>query len=147
VPAEKITDRDTEKSLSAFSQRAQGKQKNTGLEQDPNEPPPGTDVLSSLEGPTKIENGIASTPHLRFRVPGAEATLAGTYRFHDDAVHLTGNLKMDTDISHTATGFKSFLLKPLAPFFKKKNAGAVIPIAVTGLPGHYKVSQNLAHDK
>jgi hypothetical protein len=41
---------------------------------------------------------------------------------------------MDTDISHAATGFKSFLLKPLAPFFKKKNAGAVISIAVTGMP-------------
>ena len=147
VPAERVTNRNTEKSLSAFSQRAQGKQKNTGFQSDPNAPPPETDVLSSLEGPTKIENGIASTPHLRFRVPGAEATLAGTYRFHDDAVHLTGNLRMDTDISHTATGFKSFLLKPLAPFFKKKNAGAVIPIAVTGLPGHYAVSQNLAHSK
>jgi len=147
VPAEKVTDKDTEKSLSAFSERAQGKQKNTGVESDPNAPPPGTDVLSSLEGPTKIENGVASTPHLRFRVPGAEAKLAGTYRFHDEAVHLTGTLKMDTDISHAATGFKSFLLKPLAPFFKKKNAGAVIPIAVTGLPGHYKLSQNLAHNK
>lgn len=147
VPAEKMTDKDTEKSLSAFSQRAQGKQKNTGLESEPNAPLPGTDVLSSLRGPAKIENGIASTSHLQFRVPGAESTLQGTYRFHDDAVHLTGNLKMDTDISHTATGFKSFLLKPLAPFFRKKNAGAVIPIAVTGLPGHYKVSQNLAHNK
>jgi len=73
--------------------------------------------------------------------------LLGIARFHDEAVHLTGNLKMDTDISHTSTGFKSLLLKPLAPFFKKKNAGAVIPIAVTGLPGKYKVSQNLAHDK
>ena len=147
VPADKVTDKDTEKSLSAFSQRAQGKQKNTGLQSDASAPPPGTDVLSSLKGPAKVENGVASTSHLTFRVPGADATLAGTYRFHDNAVHLTGNLKRDTDISHTATGFKSLLLKPLAPFFKKKNAGAVIPIAVTGLPGHYKVSQNLAHNK
>ncbi|WP_162601481.1 AsmA-like C-terminal region-containing protein [Occallatibacter savannae] len=147
VPAEKLTDKDTEKSLSAFSQRAQGKQKNTGLEADPNAPAPGTDVVSSLRGPAKVEDGVASTSHLEFRIPGAMATLVGTFRFHDDAVHLTGDLKMDTDISHTATGFKSFLLKPLAPFFKKKNAGAVIPIAVTGLPGHYKVSQNLAHTK
>lgn len=104
-------------------------------------------MLSSLQGPVKIENGVATTSRLQFRVPGAETTLAGTYRFHDNAVHLTGNLMMDTDISHTATGFKSFLLKPLAPFFKKKNAGAVIPIAVTGLPGHYQVSQNIAHNK
>jgi hypothetical protein len=147
VPAEKVTDRDTEKSLSAFSQRAQGKQKNTGLESDPKAPPPGTDVLSSLQGPAKIEDGVASTPHLTFKVPGAQATLAGTFRFHDEAVHLTGKLKMDTDISHAATGFKSFLLKPLAPFFKKKNAGAVIPIAVTGVSGHYQVSQNITHNK
>ena len=54
---------------------------------------------------------------------------------------------MDTDISHAASGFKSFLLKPLAPFFKKKNKGADVPIAVTGTPGHYHVQQNIAHDK
>ena len=147
VPAEKVTDQKTEKNLSAFSERAAGKQKNTGLESTTNSPPPGTDVLSSLQGPAKIENGVASTPQLTFRVPGADATLAGTFRFHDQAVHLTGNLTMKTDISHTSTGFKSFLLKPLAPFFKKKSAGAVIPIAVTGLPGHYQVSQNITHTK
>jgi hypothetical protein len=147
VPAEKVTDQKTEKNLSSFSERAAGKQKNTGLDSAPKTPPPGTDVLSSLEGPAKIENGVVSTPHLTFRVPGAETTLAGTFRFHDQAVHLTGNLKMATDISHTSTGFKSFLLKPLAPFFKKKNVGAVIPIAITGLPGRYQVSQNIGHNK
>jgi hypothetical protein len=147
IPSEKLTDQKTEQSLSAFSERAQGKQKNTGLDAGPKAPPPGVDVVSSLVGPVKVENGVVSTPHVTFRVPGAMATLAGTFRFHDQAAHLTGKLRMDTDISHTTTGFKSFLLKPLAPFFKKKNAGAVIPIAVTGLPGHYQVSQNLGHDK
>lgn len=148
VPAERITDTDTEKSLSAFSQRATGKEKpNTGVEPNGKMPEPGKDAVSSLEGPAKIEDGVVSTPRLTFRVSGAKATLAGTYRLHDDAVHLTGTLKMDTDISHTSTGFKSFLLKPLAPFFKSKHHGAVIPIAVTGLPGHYKVSQDIAHNK
>jgi hypothetical protein len=54
---------------------------------------------------------------------------------------------MDTDISHTSTGLKSWLLKPLAPFFKKKDRGAVVPIAVTGGPGHYRVTQDLMHTK
>jgi hypothetical protein len=54
---------------------------------------------------------------------------------------------MDTDISHTATGFKSWLLKPIAPFFKKKHVGAMIPVAVTGTPGSYKVTQDIAHNK
>ena len=142
IPAEKVTDKKVEKELSDFSRRAQGEQKpNEGMESG------SEDVISSLAGPARIENGIASTPHLSFRVPGAQATLAGTYRLHNDEAHLTGDLKMDTDISHTATGFKAFLLKPLAPFFKKKNAGTDVPIAVVGTPGHYQVKQNIAHDK
>ena len=148
VPAERLTDQHTEKSLSSFSQRARGKEKpNTGIVSSESSAQSEQDVLSSLEGPARIENGVASTSRLLFRIAGASAALAGTYRFHDDAVHLTGNLKMETDISHTSTGFKSFLLKPLAPFFKKQHAGAVIPIAVTGLPGHYKVSQDITHTK
>ena len=54
---------------------------------------------------------------------------------------------MESDISHVTTGFKSVLMKPLIPFFKKDNAGAVIPIAITGGPGGYKVTQNIAHRK
>lgn len=148
VPAERITDKQTEKNLSAFSRRAKGKDTpNTGVEPNGKSPSADQDTLASLQGPTKIENGVVQTSGLLFKVPGASAKLAGTFRFHDEGVHLTGTLKMDTDISHTSTGFKSFLLKPLAPFFKRKHAGAVIPIAVTGLPGHYKVSQDLGHQK
>ena len=95
----------------------------------------------------EIRNGVASSKHLTFKVPGAQADLNGTFAFHGKVVHLVGNLSMESDISHTATGFKSFLLKPLAPFFKKKNKGAVVPIAVTGTPGHYQVSQDLSHKK
>ena len=105
------------------------------------------DALSSLKGPAKVEDGIASSTHVTFQIPGAQADLSGTFNFHTKVVHLVGNLRMDTDISHTATGFKSFLLKPLAPFFKKKNAGALVPIAVTGGPGHYQVTQDLSHNK
>ena len=148
VPAEKVTDEETEKNLSSFSRRAQGKEKpNTGVESNTRSPGTEKDALSSLDGPAKIANGVVETSGLTFKVPGASAKLGGTFRFHDQAVHLTGTLRMDTDISHTATGFKSFLLKPLAPFFMKKHAGTVIPIAVTGLPGHYKVSQDITHHK
>lgn len=147
IPAERISNRQTEKNLSAFSARASGKQSpNAGVEANA-QSEESKDALSSLKGNAKIQNGVVSTPGLTFHVEGASAKLAGTFRFHDESVHLTGDLKMDTDISHTTTGFKSFLLKPLAPFFKKKNAGAVVPIAVTGLPGHYQVSQDITHTK
>ena len=148
VPAEKISDQQAEKNLSAFSERARGSSKpNTGVDSNTSQTDATKDVLSSLQGSTRLENGVVSTSRLTFKVPGAQATMAGTFRFQGEVAHLTGNLKMDTDISHTATGFKSLLLKPLAPFFKKKNAGAVVPIAVTGTPGHYQVSQDIAHNK
>ncbi len=139
APDEHIADHHTERSLSDFSQRAQG-----GKPADPGEE---ADVISSIGGAARIRNGIVSTQHLNFTIPGAQATMNGSFNFHDESVHLLGTLKMDADISHAATGFKSFLLKPLVPFFKKKKAGAVVSVAVTGTPGNYAVNQNILHDK
>ena len=140
VPAERMTDRQTERSLSAFSVRAR----------DIDNPSKGsamTDELSSVRGPAEIRDGIVSTHRLFFEIPGANATLGGTFDVESKSVHLVGTLRMKSDISHATTGFKSILLKPFAIFFKKKHAGAVIPIAVTGTPGHYNVSQDLSHQK
>src|ERR1019366_7185467 len=107
----------------------------------------GTDVLSSLKGQVRIRNGEVSTQRLTFEMPGAAADLKGTYAFHTGEVHLSGDLRMDADISHAATGFKSALLKPLAPFFKRKKAGADVPIAVTGVPHQYMIGQDVLHNK
>jgi hypothetical protein len=82
-----------------------------------------------------------------FRMPGAAVDLNGTFNFRDHTVHLLGNLHIQSDISHVTTGFKSLLMKPLIPFLRKDNSGAVIPIAITGSPHGYKVTQNLLHDK
>ncbi|HWG20853.1 MAG TPA: hypothetical protein VG225_10005 [Terracidiphilus sp.] len=144
IPAERITNRSTEKSLSAFSERANGG-KAPNPDKEPSYPVP--DAISSLAGPATIRNAIVTTHDLTFTVAGAQASLDGTFNLHTRAVHLTGKLATHADLSHDATGFKSFLLKPLAPFFRRKKAGAVIPIAVTGQPGHYKVTQNIMHTK
>jgi hypothetical protein len=80
-------------------------------------------------------------------MPGVDVDLTGSFNLRSSTVDLTGNLRMQSDISHTTTGFKSVLMKPLIPFFKKNKAGAVIPIAVTGSPGEYKVTQDILHRK
>jgi hypothetical protein len=140
APAEQLTDRPTERSLSSFSQRA--------VSNKPAEPADAaTDVLSSIGGSVQIGNGIVSTQNLSLAVPGAVAHLGGTYNLNNTSAHMTGHLVMDQDISHVTTGFKSLLLKPLAPFFRKPPAGAVIPIAVTGTSGNYKVSQDVMGKK
>lgn len=145
VPGERLTSRDVEQKLSSFSQRAEGgkpDQHSNGANAQSE-----TDAVSSLEGSVTIRNGIAATSRLRFQVAGASANLNGTFNFHNENVHLVGTLATEADLSHDTTGFKSFLLKPLDPFLKKRNAGAVVPIAVTGGPGHYNVTSDFLHDK
>ena len=146
LPGERMTNGDTEQTLTDFSQRAQASkpEKKDAEDAETNTP---ADVLTSIEGQVKIRDGVVSSDRLTFEIPGALARLNGTYNLRDGTVHLVGNLKMESDISHATTGFKSLLLKPLAPFFKKRHAGAVVPIAVTGGPNNYTVSQNLLHDK
>jgi hypothetical protein len=144
IPAEQLTNQPTEQKLSAFSQRAQDP-KPPKNETGPSDV--GMDVLSSLNGRTEIRDGVVSTERLTFQIPGASVDLTGTFNLRSGDVHLVGDLHMQSDISHVTSGFKSMLLKPLSPFFQKNHAGAVIPIAITGSPHDYKVSQNLLHHK
>lgn len=136
VPTERLTNPTTAQKLSAFSQRAQGL---------PLPPPdaPNTDLLSSLSGSVHIQNGVAHASRLDFELPGASVLLNGTFDLRSQTVNMQGDVRMRTDISHVTTGFKSALLKPLAPLFKKKHAGAVVPIAVTGTSGNFKIGQNI----
>jgi hypothetical protein len=148
APAEHLTNQATEQKLSTFSQRAQGMKAPTPYPNAADQSQDSSaDVVSSIVGQARIRNGVLSTQRLTFQMPGVAVDLSGTFNLHNSTANLTGNLSMQSDISHTTTGFKSMLMKPLIPFFKKKNAGAVIPIAVTGSPGKYKVTQNLAHSK
>ena len=158
VHGERLTNAAAEQKLSAFSERAQGKKFSnpedpptashaaTAQNGDPT-PADAPGVLSGLGGGVSIRNGVAYFERLRFQMPGASVDLHGKFNLLSHSVHLLGDLHMDSDISHVTTGFKSLLLKPLAPFFKKDNAGAVLPIAVTGSSKQYKVSSNLFHHK
>jgi hypothetical protein len=148
MPAERLTNQSTERKLSDFSRRAQNL-KSTKLDaaSDDRDSTEHSNVISSLNGQANIRDGIVSTEHLAFQIPGASVDLSGTFNLRDRTVHMLGNLHMQSDVSQVATGFKSLLLKPLIPFFRKDHSGAVIPIAVTGSPQHYKVSQNLLHQK
>jgi hypothetical protein len=148
APAERLTDQATEQKLSAFSQRAQGgKPSKLGPSSTGQASDASADVVSSFNGQAKIHDGVLSTQRITLEMPGVDVDLSGSFNLRNSTVDLTGNLRMQSDISHTTTGFKSALMKPLIPFFKKNRAGAVIPIAVTGSPGGYKVTQNLLHRK
>jgi len=89
-------------------------------------------VLTDLRGQVALEGGIAHFSNLTFGVPGARAQMHGTYSLIDYKIDLHGQMSVDTKISKTASGFKSFLLKVMDPIFKKKKKGEIVPVHITG---------------
>jgi hypothetical protein len=56
----------------------------------------------------------------------------GVYNLENKEVNLHGTLKTEAELSEMSTGFKSVLLKPLNVVFKKKHAGAEVPVHLIG---------------
>ncbi len=89
-------------------------------------------IASDLQGTFALKRGLLSFSHLQFSVPGANVRLAGNYGLLNEQLHFEGHLQMQAKLSQTQKGIKSILLKLADPFFKKKNAGSVVPIKITG---------------
>jgi hypothetical protein len=106
-----------------LSERARGEKK---PEEDPES------IVSDIQGHVSLRDGIAALSNVSFRVHGASASLQGTYSVINYVVDLHGQLALQKELSDTTSGIKSFLLKALDPIFKRKRAGAVIPVSVTG---------------
>jgi hypothetical protein len=108
--------------LNELSKRASGKKKEQPTE----------NVTADIKGVVAMTGAIAKFTDTSFTIPGAVATLHGTYNLEDLKIDFHGDLKTDSSISDETTGAKAILLKPLDPLFKRKHAGAVVPVAVSG---------------
>ena len=104
-------------------------------------------VLTDLKGRVALVRGIATFSDLSFGVPGARARMYGTYNLLNEKIDLHGRMRVDTKISKTETGMKSFLLKALDPLFKKKKKGEVVPIHITGTYEHPQFGLDLTSEK
>lgn len=133
---------ETQQKVNAFSARVR---KVPPEDTNRNEDPPEVNLVA--RGETRFEHGVAYFPSISASIPGAQAHLHGTFNLLDTRIRLTGTVALEKGISHAVTGWKSVLLKPLSPLFKKKDAGAVVPIAVTGTAKNPKVGADLLHDK
>lgn len=123
LSAAKFSDPGVRRKLAGMSARASGR--------DADEAP--ASVMSDLEGQFRLAGGTMSFSKLRFRVPGATVQLGGSYGLRSEAIRFDGTLRMDATLSEAAGGgIKSVFLKLADPFFRKKGAGAVLPIRVRG---------------
>jgi hypothetical protein len=116
----------TQKSVNKLSQRAEGEKE----DDDPES------VVSDLKGHVVLKDGTATFSTLSFSVPGALAQLHGTYGLLNERVNLHGTLRLDEKLSKGSKGIKSFLLKALEPFLKKKRSNEVVPVKLTGTYTH-----------
>src|SRR5579859_86243 len=111
----------TQKDVNALSAGARGENK-----EDPET------VLSDLAGQADLAGGTAHFSDLSFRIPGAHARMHGTYNIINHKIDLHGKMRVDTQISKTASGFKALLLKVMDPIFKKKKKGEIVPVRIGG---------------
>jgi hypothetical protein len=98
------------------------------------------DLLSDLRGHVAFRNGIATFTNVSFVVPGASATIHGTYGLIDRLVNLHGVLDTKGKLSDSTTGFKAVIAKLITPFFKKKNDVKLVPFKITGTFANAAVS-------
>jgi hypothetical protein len=89
-------------------------------------------ALTDLEGQVNVVDGIARFSDLSFWVPGAHARVEGTYDLVNYKIDLRGRMRVDTKISDTTSGTKSFLLRMIDPIFRKKKKGEVVPVKISG---------------
>jgi hypothetical protein len=124
VGAATFTDPAVQQKLKGMSARARG--------MDPADEKAGN-VVSNLKGEFKLGKAVLSLPSFTFSLPGADVQLAGTFALKSEEINFDGTLRMQATISQAAGGgAKSFFLKLIDPLFRKKGAGALIPIRVRG---------------
>jgi hypothetical protein len=90
--------------------------------------------LSHITGTFRLQDGIMRISNLSFAVTGAEVTLEGTFNLVSEEINFQGELRLQSKLSETTEGIKSFLLQLVEPFFAREDTPTVIPIKITGTP-------------
>jgi hypothetical protein len=123
----KFTKSATQTKVDNLSDKARGVKRDDELADDDSER-----VISDLAGHVELRDATATFRNLSFAVPGASAQMHGTYNIETETIDFHGTLATDAELSKMSGGFKSVLLKPFDVFFKRKHAGAVVPIHLVG---------------
>ena len=100
--------------------------------------------ISEMKGQFRLASSILSFRHLTFAVEGASVNLDGKYGLLSEQVDFHGKLRLEAKLSQTTTGFKSFILRAVDPFFRKNHA-TELPIKVTGDRSHPSFGLDLHH--
>jgi hypothetical protein len=99
-----------------------------------------------MTGQFGMGRGKLHFSRLAYTLPGADINLAGVYSLDGNELDFDGKVRTKAALSNmVATWWKSWLLKPVDPFFKKNGAGAEIPVKISGSRGAPKFGLALKH--
>lgn len=106
--------------------------------------PGAEDVNSVMTGQYVLGSGRLNMSQLLYSLPGADVNLSGMYALNGSDLDFSGKVRTKAALSQmVATRWKSWLLKPVDPFFRKNGAGAEIPIKISGTRGAPKFGLDL----
>src|SRR5215471_4533 len=88
-------------------------------------------AITKLKGRFALNEAVITFRDLTFEVTGASVQLHGSYGLHDEKLDFHGKLRLQAKLSQLTTGFKSVMIKPFDPFFRK-NGVTELPIKITG---------------
>lgn len=71
--------------------------------------------------------------------------MTGQYTLDGNTFDFYGKVRLDAELSHMVTGWKSVLLKPVDPFFKRNGAGTEVPIKITGTKSEPRIGLDFGH--
>jgi len=112
---------------------------------EPKEAKPGAeDVVSRMSGDFAIGSGEIAFSKLNYDLPGAQVHLTGAYSMDGQKFDFTGKVMTKATLRKmVATWWKSWLLTPISPFFKKDGAGTEIPVKISGTSSEPKFGLDL----
>jgi hypothetical protein len=133
-----FTNPEVQDKVDMLSLRAQGDAKDAK--------PGAEDVYSQMVGQFVLGGGKLSFSKLNYTLPGATVALTGEYSLDGDRFEFEGKVRTDAKVSQmVASKWKSVMLKPVDPFFKKEGAGAEIPVKISGTRSAPKFGLDLRH--
>jgi hypothetical protein len=130
--------------IDGLSMRAQGKPEDVKAVDSDRKP----EVASQMAVDFSLANGIATINSLHYQVPGAQVNLDGVDSLDGNIFEFKGHLRTDAMASQMVTGWKSILLTPFDPLFKKSGAGVQLPISISGTSNdvHYGLAMHDADE-
>ena len=131
----KFTTAAVQDKIDELSRRGQGRPEDASIDE----------MASRMATKFVLNKGLLSYQGLSFNVQGAAVRLEGTHSLRTKAIDLAGVVLLNAAMSETQQGFKSWLLKPFDPLFRKNGAGTRLVINVAGTQDQPKVDVEIAN--